>query len=74
MPQKLIEVFDTRTGAKLPKRVPENWLRIFPYLSTTPKAKAASAVSDDVPAAAAEDVAPTPKPTRRGRTTSEKES
>ena len=76
MPQKRVEAYDTRTGAKLPHRVPENWLRIFPYLSLTPKSKAAqSAVSDDVPVAdSAEDVASTPKTARRGRQTHQKES
>ena len=76
MAQKLVEAFDTRTGAKLPQRVPESWLRIFPYLSLTPKSKAAqSAVSDDVPATdSATDVASTPKTARRGRQTPQKES
>lgn len=76
MPQKRVEAYDTRTGAKLPQRVPENWLRIFPYLSLTPKTKAAqNAASDDAPAAgSAEDVDPTPKTARRGRQTHQKES
>lgn len=76
MPQKRVEAYDTRTGAKLPQRVPENWLRIFPYLSLTPKSKAAqSAASDDVPEAdSATDVASTPKTARRGRQTPQKES
>lgn len=30
MPTKLIEAYDTKTGAKLPQRVPETWLDIFP--------------------------------------------
>lgn len=76
MPQPLVEAYDTRTGTKLPKRVPENWLRIFPYLSLTPKSQAArSAVSDDVPEAdSPEDVTTTPKTARRGRQTPKKES
>lgn len=76
MPQKLVEAYDTRTGAKLPQRVPENWLRIFPYLSLTPKQAAAQrTASDDVPATGlAEDVDPTPKTARRGRQTPKKES
>lgn len=76
MAQKRVEAYDTRTGAKLPHRVPENWLRIFPYLSLTPKTKAAqSAASDDAPAAVpAEDVASTPKTARHGRQTHQKES
>lgn len=76
MPQKRVEAYDTRTGAKLPQRVPENWLRIFPHLSPTPKQEAArSGVSDGVPEAdSAEDVDPAPKTARRGRQTSQKES
>lgn len=42
MPEKQVEAYDTNTGAKLPRRVPEGWLRIFPHLSLTPKSKAAT--------------------------------
>ncbi|MGY5764985.1 hypothetical protein ACXET9_07290 [Brachybacterium sp. DNPG3] len=42
MATKLTDAYDTRTGAKLPQRVPEVWLRIFPFLSKTPKAKASA--------------------------------
>lgn len=42
MPEKQVEAYDTNTGAKLPHRVPEEWLRIFPHLSLTPKSKAAT--------------------------------
>jgi len=40
--EKMVEVYDTRTGSKLAHRVPEVWLRIFPHLSLTPKSKAAA--------------------------------
>ena len=40
MAEKLIHAYDTNTGRKLPNRVPESYLRIFPHLSLTPKAKA----------------------------------
>ena len=36
---KLIDVYDTRTGNKLPDPGPEHCLDLFDYLSTTPKAK-----------------------------------
>ena len=42
MAEKMVEAYDTRTGKKIGKRVPKNWLEIFPYLSTTPKNGAAS--------------------------------
>lgn len=42
MAEKMIEVYDTRSGKKLPRRVPEAFKRIFPYLTDTPKAKAPS--------------------------------
>lgn len=77
MPQKLIEAYDTRTGAKLPQRVPESWTRLFPNVSATPTQRAADAVavSDDVPEAdSPQDVAPTSKTARRGRQTPVKES
>ena len=66
MPQKLIEAYDTRTGAKLPQRVPESWTRIFPNVSATPTQKAADATDKDA--------GTTPKTARRGRQNTEKES
>ena len=77
MPQKLIEAYDTRTGAKLPQRVPESWTRIFDHVSATPKQRNATAagLSEDVPEAdSPEDVDPTPKTAPRGRQTPVKES
>lgn len=71
MPQKLIEAYDTRTGAKLPQRVPESWTRIFPNVSATPTQKAADAAAADAPA---EGAGATPKTARRGRQNTEKES
>lgn len=44
MAEQMVEVYNTRTGRKLPKRVPIVWLRIFPDLSVTPKQKARLAV------------------------------
>lgn len=44
MAEKMVEVYDTRTGEKLAKRVPEVWVRLYPYLSVTPKQKARNAV------------------------------
>lgn len=70
MPQKLIEAYDTRTGAKLPHRVPENWTRIFPHVSATPTQKAADAAAD----ATDERAGTTPKTARSGRQTPQKES
>ena len=40
---EMVEAYDTNTSAKLPQRVPESWLRIFPHLSKTPKSKASTA-------------------------------
>lgn len=40
MAEKLVYAYDTNTGRKLPRRVPEVWLRLFPHLSLTPKEKA----------------------------------
>lgn len=40
MATKMIHAYDTRTGSKLPNRVPESFLRLFPHLSETPKHKA----------------------------------
>ncbi|HCS2945790.1 TPA: hypothetical protein OQU49_004403 [Shigella flexneri] len=40
MAENMVYVYDTNTGRKLARRVPEVWLRIFPHLSLTPKAKA----------------------------------
>lgn len=71
MPQKLIEAYDTRTGAKLPQRVPESWTRIFPNVSATPTQKAADAATADAPD---EGAGTTPKTARRGRQNTEKES
>ena len=71
MPQKRIEAYDTRTGAKLPQRVPESWTRIFPHVSATPTQKAATPAADGAPA---EDTDPTPKTARRGRQNTTKES
>lgn len=44
MAEKMIEVYDTRNGDKLPQRVPAVFLKLFPYLSVTPKQKARQAV------------------------------
>lgn len=41
MAEKFVDAYDTTTGSKVPQRVPENWLGIFPHLSLTPKQKAA---------------------------------
>ena len=71
MPQKLIEAYDTRTGAKLPQRVPESWTRIFPNVSATPTQKAADAATAGAPD---EGAGATPKTARRGRQNTEKES
>ena len=38
---EFIRVYDTRTNEKLPHLVPENFLKLFPYLSKTPLGKAA---------------------------------
>ena len=43
-----VSVYDTRTGAKLPKPVPRSWVGhpvLGEYLSTTPKAAAAQAAA-----------------------------
>lgn len=40
MTEKLVHVYDTNTGRKLPRRVPEVWLRLFPHLAPTPKQRA----------------------------------
>lgn len=40
MAEKLVHVYDTNTGRKLPRRVPEVWLRLFPHLALTPKQRA----------------------------------
>lgn len=42
MADVFVEVYDTRTNKKLPNRVPEGWLRIFDYLSKTPKQRASN--------------------------------
>lgn len=44
MAEKFVDAYDTRTGKKLPNRVPANYLRLFSYLSPTPKQKARFAV------------------------------
>ena len=44
MAEKMVEAYDTRTGEKLPQRVPAVFLRLFPHLSATPKQKARYAV------------------------------
>ena len=44
MAEKMVEAYDTRTGEKLPQRVPAGFLRLFPHLSATPKQKARYAV------------------------------
>ena len=44
MAEKLIEAYDTRNGDKLPQRVPAVFLKLFPYLSATPRQKARNAV------------------------------
>lgn len=31
------DAYDSRTGAKLPDKVPEQWFEIFPNLRKTPK-------------------------------------
>lgn len=43
MAEKLVYVYDTNTGRKLARRVPEVWLRLFPHLSPTPRQKAYTA-------------------------------
>lgn len=40
MADKMVEVYDTRTGQKLPQRVPAVWLKLYKYLAVTPKHKA----------------------------------
>lgn len=40
MAEKLVYVYDTNTGRKLERRVPEVWLKLYPHLSRTPKDKA----------------------------------
>ena len=37
---KLVKVYDTKTGEKLPNRVPRNWLEKFPQLKEAPSSKA----------------------------------
>lgn len=72
---KLIEAWNSKTGAKLPQRVPEDWPRIFKTVSATDPKKASTDVSDDVPEADSPgDVDPTPKTARRGRQNTAKES
>lgn len=44
MAEKMIHVYDTRTNEKLPQRVPAVFLKLFPYLSATPRQKARNAV------------------------------
>lgn len=40
-PRKSVQVYDTRTGKKLDRPVPENWLDgRFPHLKETPSQKA----------------------------------
>lgn len=36
----LIDMYDTRTGKKLLEKKPEVFLRLFPYLSPTPRQRA----------------------------------
>lgn len=36
-----IDVYDKRSGDKLPHQVPEHFVNLFPYLSKTPLQKAA---------------------------------
>ena len=73
---KLIEAWNSETGAKLPQRVPDTWPRIFKTVSATdPRKKAPAGASDDVPEAdSPEDVSPSPKTARRGRQSTAKES
>ena len=44
MAEKMVEAYDTRNGDKLPQRVPAVFLKLFPYLSATPRQKARYAV------------------------------
>lgn len=37
--QKFYPAYDTRTGRKLPHRVPAQWFDLFPYLAPTPSAR-----------------------------------
>ncbi len=39
-PRKLIHVYNTDTGVKNPRPVPETWLEQFPNLKETPSQKA----------------------------------
>lgn len=47
MAVKKVAAYDTRTGRKLPQRVPVTWLRIFPNLSETPVSSARSGKKSD---------------------------
>lgn len=54
-----VDVYDTRTGKKVPHQVPEDHLRLFPYLALTPSQKALTKEADPAPV-------PTPAPVRPG--------
>lgn len=36
---EFVTAYDTRTGKKLPNKVPRAHLEVFPYLSETPKSR-----------------------------------
>ena len=38
---EMVKVYDTKTGEKLPNRVPRNWLEKFPQLKETPSTRKA---------------------------------
>lgn len=44
-----VTAYDTRTGQKLPNKIPRAHLDIFPHLSLTPSAKAADQPKSRIP-------------------------
>lgn len=67
MSSRFVDVYDTRTGAKVPHQVPEDHLRLFPYLALTPSQKATTTdAQPSAPTPASDAVDPTPAPARPG--------